>query len=441
MPYPGRQPPRRAQPPGTEVRRRALVALLCVAQGDGSQSAVRDALELAPALDGPDRGLLTELVYAALRQADYCDRVFAPHCKQGLVGMAPEVLWALRLGVVQLGLARVPAYAAISTTVEALRAVRGPSPGPLGFVNAVLQRVAATPPPPPQPGEALPGWLQRRVRQRALALGVDPLLWLAALGEPAPLHLHVWAEEPQAVLAELETDGVLQARLPVPGTGLASAALFRHPHFAARRAVAADVASSAVARLVDAPAGAPVLDIAAGRGIKSLRLAAAGAQVTAVDLSGAKLQAAAHLLGTAGLPLQTLEADAAQPLPLAQDHFAAVLVDAPCSALGTLRRRPEVMLRRSAADLPRLAALQLQILTNAARHVRPDGQLVYAVCSFAEEEGPDVVAEFLRTNHAFAMEPLPTWALGAEAPDGGLATHPLWHGADAFYAASLRRAA
>ena len=441
FPSSGRPPPRRAVARGTEVRRRALVALLCVAQGEGSQTALRDALELAPAVDGPDRGLLTELVYGALRLAPYCDRVVEPHCKQGLVGMAPEVLWALRLGVVQLGLARVPAYAAISTTVEALRAVRGPTPGPLGFVNAVLQRVAANPPPVPQPGDGVPAWLQRRVRQRAEGLGVDPTAWLATLAEPAPLHAHVWSNQPEAVLAALEADGVLQARLPVPGTGLVGAALFRHPHFAARQVVAADLGSSAVARLVQAAAGEPVLDVAAGRGIKSLRLAATGAQVTTVDLSRVKLDAAVGLLSAAGLSLQTLEADAAQPLPLPRDHYAAVLVDAPCSALGTLRRRPEVMLRRAAADLPRLALLQRQILHNAAQHVRPGGQLVYAVCSFVEEEGPDVLADFLRTHPDFSLDPLPAWAQGAQAPDGALATHPLWHGADAFYAVSLRRAA
>lgn len=438
---PARRSPHRTPPPspGTEVRRRALVTLLRVDQGEGSQSALREGLELHPALEGPDRGLLTELVYGVLRRALQLDRVFAPQCKNGLTGMAPEVLWALRLGTLQLGLARVPAYAAISTTIDALRAVRGPSPGPLGFVHAVLRRVAegdATP-----VGEALPGWLARRVRQRAAGLGVDGEAWLTALAEPAPLHLHVPAELPEPLLEELVRDTVLVERLPVPGTGLAAAALFRHPAFAARHALAVDLGSAAVARLVEARDGEPVLDIAAGRGVKSLRLAASGAAVTAVDLSAGKLAAAADLAATAGLRITTVAADATQPLPLPQEAFAAVLVDAPCSALGTLRRRPEVVLRRKAADLPRLAVLQLAMLRNAARHVRPGGQLVYAVCSFAEEEGPDVIAAFLRDRPDFAVAPLPAWAAGATAPDGGLATHPLWHGADAFYAASLRRAA
>jgi 16S rRNA (cytosine967-C5)-methyltransferase len=424
---------------GADVRLRALQALLAIEGGQGSQAALRAVLDQPPALQGPDRGLATELVYGTLRLCEPLDRWITPQCTQGLTGLEPAVVWALRLGALQLTLGRVPAYAAVDTTLDALRAHRGPGRGPLGFVHAVLRKLATRMEQGDGPtGPVVPDWLARRVRLRAAELGVDGEAWLHALAEPAPLHLHVPGPNPEQVLQTLDP-ACLGERLPVPGTAVATAAIFASEAFARREVVLQDVASAAVARLIAVAPGEPVLDVAAGRGIKSLALAAGGAAVTALDLSEAKLAAAQSLLATAGHALQTVVADAARPLPTPADHYAAVLVDAPCTALGTVRRRPEVRLRRQAADLQRMAELQRQMLRHAAKCVRPGGQLVYAVCSFAQEEGPDVIADFLRQHPQFHREPMPAWLAGVVTVDGDLASHPLWHGADAFYAANLRR--
>ncbi|HSN92824.1 MAG TPA: SAM-dependent methyltransferase, partial [Anaeromyxobacteraceae bacterium] len=137
--------------------------------------------------------------------------------------------------------------------------------------------------------------------------------------------------------------------------------------------------------------------------------------------------------------LKVIQADAAGPLPgLEPESFDAVLLDAPCAGLGTLRRHPELKLRRAASDLPRLAAAQRALLRAAARWVRPGAPLTYAVCSLSRAEGPEVAAALLAEGFRRAPAPqgFPADCLG---PEGDLLTLPHRHGADGFYAARLVR--
>ena len=160
-----------------------------------------------------------------------------------------------------------------------------------------------------------------------------------------------------------------------------------------------------------------------------------GGRILADEVLWATGVAAPGFLAQSGLAC-----DATGPLPLAAGSFDAVLVDAPCSALGTLRRRPEVRHRRQAADLLRLADLQGRMLRQAANLLRPGGVLVHATCSIAAEEGPLVVDRFLREDKRFERDPGDApWLTGLLDGRGDLRTHPLWHGVDGFQAVRLRK--
>ena len=451
MPLSPNPTPEHSLPPGVSVRRRAIVALLAVEDGTaGSQIAVREALGTPPELAGPDRGLVTELVYATLRHQRVLDRWLAHACAHGLCGLDTEVLIALRVGACQLAyLPRVPAFAAVDATVEAAKGlVAGRA---VGFVHGVLRGLARRRPEPgatlPQAGSptSLPDWIALRSRRLAAICGLDADALHAAFDQPAPLHLHVPAGDAELVWAELAAAGVAVAELDgvaVPGVRCADGGgVFATSAFARRAVLAQDAASAAVVRWLAPAPGARTADVAAGAGVKALALAAAGARVTAIDLDGPKLADAAALARQAGHPLDaTIAGDASTDLGLDREAWDAVLVDAPCSGLGTLRRRPEIRHRRRAADLPRHHALQARMLAAASDLVRPGGHLVYAVCSFAEEEGPLVVGRFLAAHPGFVRDPGgATWVRPLLDAAGDLRTHPLLAGMDAFYAARLQR--
>jgi 16S rRNA (cytosine967-C5)-methyltransferase len=188
---------------------------------------------------------------------------------------------------------------------------------------------------------------------------------------------------------------------------------------------------------------ARVLDACAAPGGKAFHLAellAPGSEVVAVELHPRKADVLAAEARRRGLTsVRVVCADAAAELPgLAPESFDAVLVDAPCAGLGTLRRHPELKLRRSADELPRLAALQSAILRNAARYARPGAAVTYSVCSLSRAEGPGVVAAALAAG--LRRDPSPA-AVPADVldGDGALLTLPHRHGTDGFYAARLVR--
>ncbi len=437
---PTRSGPRREPATGAVLRERALRALLAVdLQELGSQAALNQALAAEPPLPPNDRRLCTELVYGVLRRQRALDRWIAPACQRGLYDMAPAVLVALRLGAYQLcELQRVPAYAAVDATVEACKTTPEFPAKALGFVHAVLRQLARQSAEGHLPDrDDLPPWIDQRVADLARDLQLDTDALRQAFQGMAPLHLH--ALTPHG-FAGLRKSGIPLVDLTVPGTVQAPAEALHHPDFA-KHFVAQDAASAAITEWLEPRPGQAVLEVAAGRGVKSACMAAAGAQVTALDLAPAKLAEASELARQLGSPLhQTLAADATQPLPLGDAQFDAVLVDAPCSGLGTLRRRPEIRHRRRAADLVGLAQIQDQIADQAARHVRPGGTLLLATCSIAAEEGPQWCQRFMIKHPEFKLDPgvLP-WLQPLLTGPGWLRTHPLQDGMDGFFAARLRR--
>ncbi len=433
--HPGREPAA-----GALLRERALRALLAVdLQQQGSQYALNQALAADPQLSPADRRLCTELVYGVLRRQRPLDRWIAPACQRGLYDMAPAVLTALRLGAYQLcELQRVPAYAAVDATVEACKSVPEVPQKAVGFVHAVLRQLARQVAAGQLPDrDDLPPWIDLRVGDLARDLGLDPLQLRQSFLGMAPLHLHAVTEHG---FAGLLASGIALQELAVPHTALAPSEALHHPDFAAHF-VAQDAASAAITEWLEPAPGLTVLDVAAGRGIKSACLAAAGATVTALDLAPNKLAEATSLAFQLGSPLYaTLAADATKPLPLQDKLFDAVLVDAPCSGLGTLRRRPEIRHRRRAADLVGLQAIQDQIADQAAHHVKPGGVLLLATCSITDEEGPQWCQRFLDKHSEFKLDPgnLP-WLQPLLTGPGWLRTHPLQDSMDGFFAARLRR--
>jgi 16S rRNA (cytosine967-C5)-methyltransferase len=204
-----------------------------------------------------------------------------------------------------------------------------------------------------------------------------------------------------------------------------------------------DEASQLVARLAGAKAGERVLDVGAAPGGKSTQMAASmgnSGTVLALDLHPARLGTlAATCARLATRIVHPVAADATRPLPFADGVlFDRVLLDAPCSGTGTLRRNPEIRWRLTAGDLPRFADLQRSLLERAAERVRPGGRLVYATCSLEPEENEEVVEGFLRDNAAFRLDANDVPA-ALRTPQGFLRTYPHRHGSDGFFAAVMER--
>jgi 16S rRNA (cytosine967-C5)-methyltransferase len=203
-----------------------------------------------------------------------------------------------------------------------------------------------------------------------------------------------------------------------------------------------DAAAALVARLAGDVRGRAVADLCAAPGGKTAQLAAQGANVTAVDVSPARLERLQVNLERLQLSARLIAADVATWAP--GQTFDAVILDAPCTATGTIRRHPDILRLKAAADVPRMAQLQQRLLANAASLVRPQGLLIYSTCSLEPEEGPEQIAQFLAAHPAFRRASVPGDGLGIPAesitPEGDLRTLPFHAGGmDGFYVARLRR--
>ena len=389
--------------------------------------------KLAPA----DRGLATELTYGVLKQRRRLDHALAAHAPRGIDKLDARVLDALRIGAYQILFLRVPAHAAVDDAVEAIKNSR--SQKLANFANGLLRALArAGEPPATSLGVRVsaPDWL---VDDAVARFGADEAeRFLAALNAPAPLWLRantlratrdeamraVAAERPDATLVASE---VVPEAFRVDGAGDVAVL----PAFAAGLVTAQDVAAQRIARLVEPRAGEHILDACAGVGGKSAHLAAlAGdrARIDSADVSERKLELAADLAHRLGVTSTTAIrcdlTDARAPLAAGYDR---ILLDAPCSGLGVLRRHPEAKWRRTPADVAALAALQAKLLDALAPRLRAGGVLVYSVCTYTDEEGARQLERFLATHADFHVdgEPLRTW--------------PHRDDADGFFAVRLAR--
>ena len=449
--------------------------------GAYANRALAAALDRAPAMSPADRGLATELVYGVLRRRARLDRALEAVADRGLAALPPSARTTLQVGAYQLlFLDRVPGYAAVNDAVEAMKRAHGPRLG--GLANALLRRVSERGEPPlpnaeHEPAAFLeeacgwPGWLARLTLRElgapaAVALGAAsgtsaPVALRANRLAPAPadataptgavgitrevLAERLIAERPGAILtpSDVAPDALLARGLDAPARTRA----FTDGAFAIE-----DVGAQIVAELCGAAPGERILDACAGLGGKTAHLAAlAGNQaaIEALDLSAAKLRQAEEQwarLGVRGVRART--ADLTKAFPPDTQPYDRVLLDAPCSGLGVLRRHPEVLLRRSEADLALLAATGRRMLNVVSTVVTPGGLLTYAVYTFDRVESEDVVQSFIAAHPEFTVEPPSgggdSYASAVPwdrltAPGDGVRLWPDRDDADAFFAVRLRR--
>ncbi len=419
--------------PGGLRARRAALGLINGAVMDGRAfSEARDLAGLPPA----DAARAQRLAGETLRWAQRSDRVLGPYLRNKPYD---NVLNALRMAVFEmLGDGAAP-HGAVDAAVSL---VKETSPRHAGLTNAVLRKVAANPPDwDALPLPELPKWLRKPLRT---AYGKDVLLGIeAAHAAGAPLDLMPKGGD-SASLAEC-VQGVV---LPTGSVRVAgSPQVTALSGFDAGDWWVQDAAAAIPARILAPKPGEAVLDLCAAPGGKTMQLAASGANVTALDLSEGRMIRVRDNLSRVGLTADLITADVLTWAPEAL--YDAVLLDAPCSATGTIRRHPELPFIRGSKDVASLSKLQSEMLDRALEMVAPGGRLVFCTCSLLPDEGeaqitaalarhPDLMAE---TENHLPPGVDPSWL----TEEGGLRLRPdFWAelgGMDGFYIARLRKPA
>jgi 16S rRNA (cytosine967-C5)-methyltransferase len=467
---PGRRPHRgRPKRPASDDRsaptRTRLLALRVLERVQRS-SAYADVLLHAhlgrSPLSAADRAFVTDLVNGTLRWRGKLDFLLSQLLDRDLDKLEPLVANALRLGAYQIVCTdRVPDSAAVDQTVRCVRAAGGERA--TGLVNAVLRRLAAergAVHPPALENDplahlthalSLPAWLAARFlatygRDSAAALArasnqIPPLTVRAnRLRVTVPqLLTEVHGRFPDAAPCRWAEYGVVLGRRGNPAID---------PGFLAGRFTVQDEASQLVVALLDPQPGERVLDACAAPGGKATAIAErlrARGETVALDRHARRLelvQRHGRRLGLSGL--RRIERDVTRPLRdlAGGGGFDRVLVDVPCSGIGTLRRNPDLRWRLGPEDPRRLAEIQGTVLRNAADVLRPGGVLVYSTCTLLREENEDVVEAFLRASPEFSLAPAaeaPAEARPLVGADGYLRCLPHVHDTDGFFAARLVR--
>jgi 16S rRNA (cytosine967-C5)-methyltransferase len=415
-------------------------------------------------LHGRDAAFATELTYGTLRLTGTLDAIIAAAADRDVLRIEPPVRDALRLGAYQLLRTRVAAHAAASTTVDLVRSV---SPGAVGFANAVLRRISEqdwdswierlAPSAADDPVRRLaltyahPEWIVRSFSDALRADGGEIARALAADNEAPSVHLAARpglvtaAELAEQVGGEVGRYSPYAVYLPGGSPGDIRAIREGRAHV---QDEGSQLVAAALANANLDGSDSRWLDLCAGPGGKSGLLGALAAQrdahVTAVEVTPHRAQLVSNV--TRNLPVTVITADgrdvgAIEELP--EQGFDRVLVDAPCTGLGSLRRRPESRWRRQPSDLPPLTRLQRELLGAALRAVRPGGVVAYVTCSPHLVETNVGVTEACRRS-AYPVDLLDARTLlPAGMPDlGGGPSVQLWphrHGTDAMFLAMLRR--
>lgn len=446
--------------PQANPRRVAFDVLMRVAEGAYSDMALDAALKRST-LDQRDRRLVTELVYGVLRLRGRLDFVIEQFSDRPLSRIQTDLSWLLRLGAYQLlELERIPAHAAVDSSVTIARQLNHVKA--TGFINAILRSLerGRSQIPWPKPDEikpylqhccGLPTWLAKEIMRllpnseaRALAesmMRVPPLTLRVN-------HLKIIRED---YLQRLETDGhegragayaeeaiIVEKRgeNPLPGD--------RDGLYQVQ-----DEASMLMGHLLDVAPGQKILDACAAPGGKTTHIAALtenGAEIVALEKHPQRVEMirqGSKRLGCSGISAHQWDLTVI-PDFLEPHSFDRVLVDAPCSGLGVLRRNPEGRWNKSKANLKSLAELQRTILGNVAGLVRPGGKLLYSVCTFSELETNAVVSDFLEGHPEFSLDPLNGIMPAAQSElvtdTGTFRSYPHRHGGmDAFFAARFIR--
>ncbi|HEX4351779.1 MAG TPA: transcription antitermination factor NusB [Polyangiales bacterium] len=362
-------------------------------------------------LDPRDAALATEIVYGTLRVLPALDRAITAQLTRANTKIDGFAHAALRSASYQLAhLGRLPTHAIVDESVALVRARRGAKLG--GFVNAVLRKLASARPEAPEPPKmlVLPTFMMEQLEH---GLGAERLArFIAPFQMPPPIGLRVEREERDALLASLQSalPNAELALSAVSKLGLVARRagdLRALPGYARGELTLQEEGAQLVALGLDAQPGERIADVCAGHGGKTTLFARAvgpSGHVRAIDRDERKLLAIPAEQRRLQLPSDSI---ALAPIDLAVglgglgDDFDRVMVDAPCTGLGTVHRRPELLLRLTAADAERMGSVQTGILARAAGLVRPGGVLGYAVCSPTEAEGRAVADRFEASQPTF----------------------------------------
>jgi 16S rRNA (cytosine967-C5)-methyltransferase len=425
------------------ARRAAIDALTVIDTGELDMGSAI-ARERAGLTDERDRALLLEIVTGTLRMRAALDYQLSLRVKRPLLKLDAAVLRVLRMSAFQLVyLSRLPASAVINDAVELTR--RSGKSSAAGLTNAVLRALARDRESLSWPSRqnlleyfsivhSHPGWLVERWLNRYGEPSTET--WLEFNNEPAAMCLaanrHLTTRE--ALAQELADAGIATqpTQRAAHGLHVIGGRALSTGAFTEGRFIVQDEASQLIGELVSPSPGAIALDLCASPGGKTLAVSAAvGATGTVIasDVRPQRVRLLARTLTRCRVPnAQVVHVPAEGPLPFARETFDFVLIDAPCSGLGTVRRDPDIRWRRSPDDLPRFAAAQRELLSRTADLVRTGGQLLYSTCSSEPEENEEVVAAFLDERSDYTLE-------------RSHQTLPFRDGLEAFFATVLRRTA
>ncbi|WP_306252498.1 RsmB/NOP family class I SAM-dependent RNA methyltransferase [Parvularcula sp. IMCC14364] len=428
--------------PGLAARRAALDILMLLRKGRTLDNAFSDCRTFS-VLEGPDRSFAFNLVNTTLRRRGSLDQLIGEYLNKPLPKGAMEVQDILRLAATQAAFLETPAHAIAATSAE-LAGQKRETAGYKGLVNAIARKIAGR-------GKAqieklplradTPGWLWRSW-ERYYGATTAREIAAAHLAGVAPLDISLKPEADPDLFAGFENVSSFtpsHRRLP-PNHAVPSLPGFNQGNWWVQ-----DFASSLPVTMLGEVSGKQVLDLCAAPGGKTMQLAALGAQVTAVDNIGTRLKRVTENLARTKLSAETLKADILEWQPEAL--VDAVLLDAPCSATGTIRRHPDVVWNRTEDEVRTLARQQGTFIDRALEFLKPGGLLVYCVCSLQREEGEDQVRAALSRHQGLELVPLTREELTAlpEAVtrEGYLRTHPAMRvpegSMDGFFAARLRK--
>jgi 16S rRNA (cytosine967-C5)-methyltransferase len=427
---------------GLAPRRAALHVLAQVRDGRPLDAALDGALRT---LDEPDRRLAHEMAAGVLRRQSALDARLAPLVTRDWAKVPPRLQDLLRLGAYQLvELDRVPAHAAVDTSVSLAREEGGPRAG--GFVNAVLRRLGPHPEPVPEAAgpeaatlaarHSHPLWLVER--------------WLDRFGPDETRRLLEWNDRRPRLVLQPAREGLadLEGRWLAAGVAIEPAPYGAGimtdrrrpeelPGFAEGAFVVQDPAQALLAWYADLPAATTLYDAAASPGGKTIALGREARVVVAGDVNRLRVSRLAHNLRRAGSGREhPIVADAHRP-PI--KPVPAVLLDAPCLGTGTFARHPDARSRVTPEALERLQGLQAELLERTSEVVAPGGLLIYSTCSLEPEENERQVDRFLARHPEFRREPSETFPPALMSEDGDLTIVPQRHEMDGAYAARLRR--
>ena len=429
------------------------VLIACRKNNAWADAALKSALK-TNTLSAPDAALCSRIVYGVMQNRMLLDFYIGAYCTQKPDHLQPPLLEILRIGAYQIiYLDKIPDSAAVNTSVELAKlAKRGQASG---LVNAVLRKLSQNKkalPPVPERDDVQrlsiqyshPKWFVKRLV--SLLCREEAERFLACDNQIAPITVQVNPLKTtlEALTEELQQAGIsVQPHSWVPdclelsGTGdLAALPSFREGKFLVQ-----DPAARLVSLIAGIRPGQKVLDVCAAPGGKSLSAAfamAGNGSIVACDLHENKLKRIQESADRLGVNIITTQAaDGRVFRPEWEASFDTVLVDAPCSGLGIIRKKPDTRYKK-ADDLFTLPVVQAAILDNAARYVRPGGTLVYSTCTILPEENEQVTEAFLAEHADFGLEPFEL-PLPVGKSDGSLTLWPQRHDTDGFYICRMTR--